>query len=291
MSAKDAHDSSLLPGDDRPTQRIDAQSDDSMRGDVTHPQIAPSSPGYPPPLVQPRLSARPERSQSAARKRQADRGRTSEGARRGVTPPDAYALPGSQAAPVKRPTQRHPPPPSSSGLYFPWWSLVMLVGLVGLLALGVVLVVGQLTEPNVPGNQPARIQVVTAPPTLSQDFTGVGSSQVGPQQTLWPTAIPAVQPSPTSLLPTPVPSPSLPPGQVMIGVRVSVVGVETSGLNIRSAPGYTGSPRFLAGEGDQFVVVDGPQIIDELEWWRVEDPDDANRYGWAARNYLAVVSP
>ena len=108
---------------------------------------------------------------------------------------------------------------------------------------------------------------------------------------LWPTPIRPAAPTATLALPTPIPSPTLPPGDFAIGVLVKVVGVGTSGLNIRSSPGYSGTPRFLAAEDEVFAIVDGPQTIDGLEWWRVEDPDDSQRFGWAARNYLMVIAP
>jgi hypothetical protein len=151
---------------------------------------------------------------------------------------------------------------------------------------------GELSQPNTPGDQPPRIQVVTSQPTLSQDFLAGGESVsvTQPPVNANPTSIPQALPTPTIPLPTPIPSPTLPAGEFDIGVRVQVVGVDINGLNIRSEPGYDGTPRFLAAENDEFVVVEGPQDADGLEWWRLEDPDDPQRYGWAARNYLTVVS-
>jgi hypothetical protein len=170
----------------------------------------------------------------------------------------------------------------------PWWSLALMVMIVGGIAFGLMLAFSSLSAPHTPGNQAPRVQVITSQPTLSQDFAA-GPDSAG--QGLWPTAIPQAQASATVPLPTPVPSPSLPPGNLAIGARVAVVGVGTSGLNVRSAPGYDGTPLFLALEQDVFAVVDGPQTADDLEWWKVQDLYDASRTGWAARNYLTVVSP
>jgi len=176
-------------------------------------------------------------------------------------------------------------------LYFPWWSLLVLIGVVGIVTLGLVLALSAMMEPNIPGDQPPRVQIITAQPTLSQDFLAAPAQDSGANQALWPTPIRPAQPTATLPLPTPVPSPTLPPGDFAIGVLVRVVGVGSSGLNIRSSPGYSGTPRFLAAEDEVFAVVDGPQTIDGLEWWRVEDPEDPQRFGWAARNYLMVVTP
>jgi hypothetical protein len=161
-----------------------------------------------------------------------------------------------------------------------------MVVTVGVVALGLLFTIGGLIEPQTPGNQTPRVQVVTSQPTLSQDFAAGGASQ-----NTYPTSIPQALPTPTVPLPTPVPSPSLPPGEFAIGASITVVGVGTSGLNIRDTPGLEGAPRFLAYDEETFVLVDGPQTADDLEWWRIEDPNDANRYGWAARNFLTVTSP
>ncbi len=180
----------------------------------------------------------------------------------------------------------------SSGLYLPWWSLVIMVAVVGAITLVLVLAFSALAEPKTPGDQVPRVQVITPQPTLSQDFLGGAGPQQTDSQSLWPTPIRPAQPTPTIALPTPIPSPSLPPGNITIGVLVKVVGVGVTGLNIRSAPGTgdTSTPRFVAQEESIFVVVEGPQTADGLEWWRLEDPDDPQRYGWAARNYLEVIS-
>jgi len=204
--------------------------------------------------------------------------------RRQGPPPTAYVP--QEVYPTRRAPQRRPAAPSESGLYLPWWSLILLVGIVSVLAFGLLLLFSELSQPQTPGNQPPRVQVITSQPTLSENFTG-NTGQAGQY---WPTPIPMALPTATLPLPTPAPSPTLPPGEFAVGVTVSVVGVDLSGLKVRESPGYDGTLRFLAAEGNAFVIVDGPQEVDDLEWWRLEDPNDASRYGWAARNYLMVAS-
>lgn len=204
-------------------------------------------------------------------------------------PPPGTVWPGQAPSPA-RPRAAVTRPPSQSGLYFPWWSLLVLIGVVGVITLGLVFALSAMMEPNIPGDQPPRVQVITAQPTLSQDFLAAPAQESGANPALWPTPIRPAQPTATLPLPTPIPSPTLPPGDLAIGVLVRVVGVGASGLNIRSSPGYAGTPRFLAAEDEIFAVVDGPQTVDGLEWWRVEDPEDSQRFGWAARNYLTVIT-
>lgn len=210
-----------------------------------------------------------------------------------TSPPLSEAPPGPTwpaAPPLRSPRSASARNPAQSGLYFPWWSLLVLIGVVGAITLGLVLASSAMLEPHIPGDQPPRVQVITAQPTLSQDFLAAPADS-GVNPALWPTPIRPAVPTATVALPTPISSPTLPPGDFAIGVLVKVVGVGTSGLNIRSSPGYSGTPRFLAAEDEIFAIVDGPQTIDGLEWWRVEDPEDSQRFGWAARNYLMVIAP
>ena len=185
------------------------------------------------------------------------------------------------------PGYQKPQSRQNSPWYLPWWSLVILVGVVGFVAFGLLAILATLTSPESPGDQSAQIFVITTQPTLSQNFLSDGNP---PSQSLnaESTAIPQLAATATIALPTPIPSPSLPPGNLTIGAIVTVVGVGNSGLNIRSDPGMAGTLRFLAYDDDTFVLVDGPQNADGLVWWRIEDPNDPSRYGWAARNYLST---
>jgi hypothetical protein len=245
----------------------------------------------PPPASQPAPPEQPP-SRPPARRPQDPGERRPSSSRRGyqpgvATPPPPYSAAVQQPyPPPRRAARRRSVPPSESPLYLPWWSLLVMVAVVGAAAFGLMFAFTQLSEPQVPGNQPPRVQLITAQPTLSEEFAAGGA-----QPAFWPTPIPQLYPSPTVPLPTPIPSPTLPPGEFGIGSEVQVVGVGSSGLNMRSEPGLEGTPRFLASEEDTFVIVDGPQTVDDLEWWRLEDPNDPSRYGWAARNYLMAVSP
>jgi len=82
--------------------------------------------------------------------------------------------------------------------------------------------------------------------------------------------------------------PTISPG-VAVGKRVQVAGTGGSGLNLRSGPGPSAGRMDVALDGEIFVVVAGPEIAADAEWWQIEDPDDPARRWWAAANYLEPV--
>jgi hypothetical protein len=75
-----------------------------------------------------------------------------------------------------------------------------------------------------------------------------------------------------------------------VGSSVQISGTEGSGLNIRENPGVATQVLFVALESEVFEVVEGPVEQDGLTWWRLITPMDAARSGWAASNYLTLVS-
>ncbi len=268
-------------------QRGTVSSDETQLTDATR----MTSEGQPAPPIPP-TTRTPARAGAAGRARQrAARRKRRTAQMAAVTPPPAphpVAYPLPVVAPVQR-ALRRTTPPSESGLYLPWWSLVVMVGVVGVLAFGILFAAMAVVQPATLGDQTPQVRVVTAQPTLSQDFGGAEGQAAAPPGAAWPTPIPQLQATATMPLPTPAPSPTLPPGNFAVGITVQVVGVEGKGLNVRAAPGLDAQVRFQAPEGETFTVTEGPQQVDGFEWWRLEASNDPNRYGWAARNYLMAI--
>lgn len=117
-------------------------------------------------------------------------------------------------------------------------------------------------------------------------------------------------PTPTAIVwtPTPAPSPTLAPTKpvmsgaegmvepaptilpkIAIGHYVRVAGTEGHGLNLRSGPGTNYTRMDVALEGEVFIVVDGPAVSGGSEWWKVRDPESAEREWWAVGNFLETV--
>jgi hypothetical protein len=112
-----------------------------------------------------------------------------------------------------------------------------------------------------------------------------------------PNAIFTVIPAPTAtvILPTEaLPTPSLSPaeletGKIQIDTIVKINGTEGDGLRLRMEAGVNAAPIYLGKEGEEFLVIDGPQRADGFNWWKLKSEKDGGRTGWAAADYLAVV--
>jgi len=198
-------------------------------------------------------------------------------------------IPGQQ--PRRAPQRYGPRPPRqstrNSGLYLPWWSLaLMLVGVL-VVSFGLVGVVYLLGNPTGTVDEATPIiRIITAEPgaaaqqlpTAQSPATQVVSGGAAPSSlSLEGPTLEAVQ-----FTPTPVP--------ITVGSQVAVEGVDENMLNVRDVPGVTASTIvFRAEEESIFTIVEGPSQADGFTWWRLQDPSDATRTGWAVANYLRVL--
>ena len=191
------------------------------------------------------------------------------------TPPQYYPPQSARPQRVKKPR-----PASAdkrdSGLYLPWWSLIIMLAFVGCAAIGALLVVNSIQNNVAPGGQTPVVVVITSTFTVGPPATQTGIPQP-------PTL------TPTAPLPTIAATASLPPGNFAIGEVVQVVGVGLTGLNVRNSPGTQSAVKFLGKEGDRFVLKDGPQTASNEEWWLIQDEKDSTRNGWASRRFLQAV--
>ncbi len=177
-----------------------------------------------------------------------------------------------------------PPDPRMSGLYVPWWGFAIVILAVAAITCGMwwFVLASRGSTAGEAGPTPTPIFVViTASPTLGP----VSDGEAGAVTPLAPTETPT-EPS----LPTETPA-STEEVAIQVGSQIIVDGTEGTGLAIRQGPGIDFTYFFVANDGDQFSVEDGPRSADGYTWWYVVDPTDENRAGWAVSNYMTVIQP
>jgi hypothetical protein len=174
---------------------------------------------------------------------------------------------------------------SKSGLYLPAWSVLLMLGTVFVVAFGVVALVIALGGGAEPGGSP-RIIIITAVPS----DTPFAST---PQPTARSIFSQDQATSDGSIPDFPLEGPTLPP-VVLSPTPLTVVAGSTvtvnaeGGLNVRAGAGLDNPVLFNADNGAVFTITDGPIQANGLTWWEIRDPNDPDRFGWAAADYLDV---
>lgn len=172
-----------------------------------------------------------------------------------------------------------------SGLYLPWWTLLILLAGVALVATLGILGLSALGGQFAPGGETPVVIVITSTPTRLPTE----------RPTLIATTTPfLLAPSPTAVLASPTPAivePTLPPEafELRVGATVEITEVGTAGLNIREGAGTNFRVLFIAPEGGRFEVIGGPETVGDLTWWQLQGVDNPNQTGWAVAEYLSVV--
>jgi len=186
--------------------------------------------------------------------------------------------------PENRRKQR--PDRKTSGLYLPAWSIAAMLLIV--IAIVVALVTLLITlGGGTPASGDPRVVIITAVPTETPlpSLATVTSN---------PTAIPqagrstggTIIPVPEFALEGPTLQPIIfTPTPLTIAVGVTVRN-DADGLNVREAPGLDQTILFQAEQNALFRVISGPEQASDITWWKIEDPSDPTRSGWAAADYL-----
>jgi len=193
-----------------------------------------------------------------------------------------------QSSGYRRRPPRNRNKPNDSSLYLPWWSLVVMLSGVLIISFGLVAIVLFLGNPDSTSEPTPIIRIITAVPTQ------LGQAAPQPTANLPATQIIVGGSAPDNLA---LQGPTLPPViftstpiPIAIGRFVLVDGVDADQLNVRDRAGINGTTiLFRAEEGEQFNVIDGPAQGDGFTWWRIQDPNDLTRVGWAVANFLSVL--
>jgi hypothetical protein len=135
-----------------------------------------------------------------------------------------------------------------------------------------------LASPTVtPVVTPTAPPAVTMAPTPTPVLTPTATSETPP------TASPAMTPTPV-LSPTATPEGGIP--SPTVGGRAQVT-TQYQYVNLRDEPGQGTNVIGQLTNGTIVTILDGPQDVDNLRWWKVED--DQGNVGWAAERVGAEV--
>jgi hypothetical protein len=195
-------------------------------------------------------------------------------ARTSPQPPDT--LPEEEE--YERPARKAKPRPA--GPLPPFWSVALTffiaLGMAGCL-IGSLIALGGRS--SIQADSKPVILVTSAPlptsaleeflhPTATLDIPGT------------PAAAQEIELSGPTLVPTSTPT-STP---IAIGVGAQVIIISQGGINVRSTPGMGSAVNFTANNSEAFTVIGGPEVIDGLQWWQIQDRSNPARVGWAAEN-------
>jgi hypothetical protein len=90
----------------------------------------------------------------------------------------------------------------------------------------------------------------------------------------------------TEVEPSEVTTTSTPP--ISVGDYVRVVNTESTGLRMRDNAGLTYETIQMLEDGDELLVVGGPESADGFEWWQLERD---GVIGWCASEWLEPITP
>ncbi len=128
--------------------------------------------------------------------------------------------------------------------------------------------------------------LVRRPAAPIPDLTSSSAAlTVIPAQTSTPLALP---PTLTPIAPTGMPSPTLAPGEIALGVYVQP-STGGEGLRIHTDPSLNATLAFSAFDSEVFQVTKGPEQADGYTWWYLTASYDASRAGWAVQDFLTVI--
>ena len=185
---------------------------------------------------------------------------------------------------TKLPPLEAPPAPNKkkkstrkrTGLYLPWWSLVLIFLMLATVTCGVWTLIFTAPRPTVPlGGLTPTFLVITNTATIGAP----GQIQNEP---LIITA--TIDPSLQEAAPVQTAIP-----QIEVGGFITIIGTEGEGVAIRQGPGLQYSFFFIGQDGEEFLVADGPREGNDFVWWFIADPDIPDKIGWAVQDFMEAV--
>ena len=176
-----------------------------------------------------------------------------------------------------KPRKRKPSPSPLPPLWA--WLLTAFIAL--LVAGGIIAAIVMLGGNSVPrsGGEPVVI-VISAVPSATPQLSELFQPAATAPPELSSTQAPAQSVALTG--PTLMPTATITPTPIAVDVGATVIVTSPGGVNVRGAPGTESTVNFVANVNETYTVVGGPQVVDGLRWWQIQD--GRNRTGWVADN-------
>lgn len=80
------------------------------------------------------------------------------------------------------------------------------------------------------------------------------------------------------------------PGVFTVGVKVEISGTGGDGLRMREGPGTDSQVLYLAREGEDCIILEGPQIDENLIWWKIQSLEEETKTGWSVQTYMTTIN-
>jgi len=75
-------------------------------------------------------------------------------------------------------------------------------------------------------------------------------------------------------------------GVIALGMNIKITGTGNEGLRMRSGAGIDQQTIFIAQEGESFLIIDGPKVLESLIWWKIQSVNDPGKTGWSVQDYM-----
>lgn len=72
------------------------------------------------------------------------------------------------------------------------------------------------------------------------------------------------------------------------GLTIYIKGTGGDGLRLHDVAGQNSSTLYIAAEGEDYTIIDGPDLKDGFVWWRIRNNENGEIIGWAVQDFMTT---
>jgi len=72
------------------------------------------------------------------------------------------------------------------------------------------------------------------------------------------------------------------------GMTIYIRGTGGDGLRIRDVASQNGLTLHVAAEGEEYTIMEGPELNDGFVWWRIRNNAIRELIGWAVQDFMSI---